>query len=265
MMYIHHTFMLPWCFHFLSCPMSLFWETSHPPALCVNTFHARCKERKVGHGLMDHTVVKTCWPVFCCFCVCVVQSDWKEKKNRRDRCGAQSERELIDLWNRSRCWAERVFFISLPWNITWCPDISSASTLKNSQVILILLKKVVSFTSLLVTGAFTDWHYFSSLQPYKVTSAYAHATVSEIKATSWLQPSFMQNSQGKLMQCWTLVAILSNWNWHCKHFFHQWFHQVDSMFILVLKYHEISICNKNKNESKGWWQKFAWENLFSFF
>lgn len=50
---IHPTFILPWRFHCLHYPMPLLPETIFPPAFCVNTSHAKGKERKVGHGQMD--------------------------------------------------------------------------------------------------------------------------------------------------------------------------------------------------------------------
>lgn len=37
----------------------------------------------MGHGQMDHTVVKTCWSVFCCFCVCVWYSQTEKKKKKK--------------------------------------------------------------------------------------------------------------------------------------------------------------------------------------
>lgn len=43
---IHHTFIMPRCFHCLCCPSPLFWETSFPPAFCLTPLVPKARREK---------------------------------------------------------------------------------------------------------------------------------------------------------------------------------------------------------------------------
>lgn len=104
--HIHHTFIVPWCFHCLCCPTSLFWETRFPPAFCVNASHAKGKERKVGHGQMEHTVVRLLWLGFYFYFLFFLRfsgcSYFASGDVRSDGKGKQKQKKSGEEWRAER-------------------------------------------------------------------------------------------------------------------------------------------------------------------